>query len=357
MACISTAAHLPASASQLASNLVQLSSQLGQSSTQMTYYQGIQRFVKFVDQVPVPRHLALPLGPSERIPSTLVQLFVVWAKDHYALSTIQNTLSALSSWHVSKGLPPSSQMESEKMIRQVYKAVQRQLGPEGHPRQKKGLSLDLLKKLVDKLYSLVYRTQHLSESLMHLRDLIWVVLSYFGFLRRSEAVALNVVDITLVLATPSHIQVFLRRSKTDPLGRGMQVLLAWCTASGIYIGPLVSLYLQRLQAAQYPASFPLFMGLGLKHQLDCSSPRRVAKDTMSSRLRLHLSELARELPHLQIDHHSYSSHSLRRGAATAAWQAKVPREIVARHGRWHSDAVDFYLVADIELKLTITLAL
>ena len=64
--------------------------------------------------------------------------------------------------------------------------------------------------------------------------------------------------------------------------------------------------------------------------------------------------LAQDHPHLQIDVTSDSAHSLRRGAATAAWQAGVPRQAIARHRQWQSDAVDVYLVADVEFKLTVT---
>ena len=336
---------------------MRFSSQLGQGSTQVTYYHGIQRYIRFTDQLPVARRVALPPEPNLAIPQSLVQLFIVWAKDHYALSTIQNTLSALSSWHVAKGLPPLSQQDSDKQIRQTLKAVQRHLGPAGQTKQKKGISAELLKLLVDKLYGLVYQHQHSPISQMYLRDLVWLVLSYFGFLRRSEAVALNVQDVTINTgnpASPAYVGLFLRRSKTDPLGRGMQVLLAWCSASGICIGQLIALYISRLQFHQYPSHFPLFMILGLDYSLDSTNERRVAQTTLSGRLKIYLSDLAHEHPNLQIDLTSYSAHSLRRGAATSAWQAGVPREIVARHGRWQSDAVDLYLIADVDFKLTVT---
>ena len=55
--------------------------------------------------------------------------------------------------------------------------------------------------------------------MMYLRDLVWLVISYFGFLRRSEAVALNVSDLTIKVDDPAYVGLFLRRSKTDPLAR------------------------------------------------------------------------------------------------------------------------------------------
>ena len=184
-------------------------------------------------------------------------------------------------------------------IWQTVKAVQRQLGPAGHVKQMKGLSIDLFTLVVDKLlYSLFYQNQNTSISMMYLRDLVWVVVSYFGFLRRSEAVALNVSDLTFKVDNPAHVGLFLHRSKADPLGRGIQVLLDW---RGIPIGSLLSHYVSRLQAYCYPAHLPLFMILGLEYRLDCQNGKRGAQATLSGRLRFYLTGLAQDHPHLQID--------------------------------------------------------
>ena len=52
----------------------------------------------------------------------------------------------------------------------------------------------------------------------------------------------------------------------------------------------------------------------------------------------------------------YGSHSLRRGGCTAAMPAKVHLHTTKRHGRWKSDAVDLYMVDDMEAKLNLTRA-
>jgi hypothetical protein len=100
----------------------------------------------------------------------------------------------------------------------------------------------------------------------------------------------------------------------------------------------------------------LFMALGSPSvlNLDCTVPRPLRADTMSGRLQLYLKTLAQIHPELRIDVKRYSAHSLRRGGATAAWLSGVPREVLAVHGRWKSDAVDLYLVADTLHKLRVT---
>jgi hypothetical protein len=50
----------------------------------------------------------------------------------------------------------------------------------------------------------------------------------------------------------------------------------------------------------------------------------------------------------------FASHSLRRGGVSAAWQCEVGRELLKGHGRWSSDAIDLYLQASVETKLTVT---
>jgi hypothetical protein len=77
-------------------------------------------------------------------------------------------------------------------------------------------------------------------------------------------------------------------------------------------------------------------------------------DTMSGRLQGYLQTLSQRYPGLIGDVKKYSAHSLRRGGATAAWLAGVPREVLAVHGRWRSDAADEYLVAGTSQKLLVT---
>jgi hypothetical protein len=50
----------------------------------------------------------------------------------------------------------------------------------------------------------------------------------------------------------------------------------------------------------------------------------------------------------------YSSHSLRRGGATSAFQAGIPGELIQLHGDWSSDAYKRYLHIPLSSKLAVT---
>jgi len=71
-------------------------------------------------------------------------------------------------------------------------------------------------------------------------------------------------------------------------------------------------------------------------------------------LRYFLKAVALENPTLGLDINTFAAHSLRRGGVSAAWQLQVGRELLQGHGRWSSDAIDLYLQAGVETKLTVT---
>ncbi len=54
---------------------------------------------------------------------------------------------------------------------------------------------------------------------------------------------------------------------------------------------------------------------------------------------------------------SFSSHSARRGGATAAAARGVQRRLLMRHGNWRSDAVDIYIDDTLMDRLSVTRAI
>lgn len=279
----------------------------------------------------------------------------MWAKDEFAFNTIQISLSAINDWHRSRKVARDPQ--DLALISSTLKSVQLLLGPLGHADKKLGMSVDLLRRVSKTIGDAYTAADSWLLKLLHLRDFAWLLISFFGFLRRSEAAALLLSDIRFdTIHNPPAVVVHIRKSKTDALSRGVDICLAWSTASGFMIGLYVQLYVTLLVNFGYPKDFPLFMALGSPSvlNLDCTVPRPLRADTMSGRLQLYLKTLAQTHPELRIDVKRFSAHSLRRGGATAAWLSGVPREVLAVHGRWKSDAVDLYLVADTLHKLRVT---
>jgi len=132
---------------KLANELISLSAQSVQATSQSTYYYGLQRFLTFTELAHVPRHTALPTAPGSPIPANFIRLFLVWAKDHYAINSIQITLAAIHDWHRSKQIARDSQEVT--LINSTLKQVRILLGPLGHADQKLGLSVELLRILCD----------------------------------------------------------------------------------------------------------------------------------------------------------------------------------------------------------------
>ena len=204
-----------------------------------------------------------------------MQYFIVWAKKAYHFNTIKSTLSATTAWQRSKGL--GFDVKDHADIKNVMRSVQVQLGSLAQSVQKKGLPLAtlvavvklLLRRHIESLLPPAARTVSLTSdiwingNILLLRDLVWIVLSFYALLRRSEATALSIEDIAIVSplsadAGDPHLSVFIKKSKTDRNAKGVSILLAWSTHSGIPIGPIVQQYLSALSRLGSLPSSPLF---------------------------------------------------------------------------------------------------
>ena len=64
------------------------------------------------------------------------------------------------------------------------------------------------------------------------RDSAWLVLGFFGLLRRSELVALRMSDVVLTGTGTNSFIVRIRHSKTDRQGAGVDVLITGHTCGG-----------------------------------------------------------------------------------------------------------------------------
>lgn len=177
------------------------------------------------------------------------------------------------------------------------------------PRKAQALELDMLRRAL---------TNH-RDDLLGLRDRAMVLLSWFGALRRSDGVPLDVEDVRFVT---EGLVITIRRSKTDQTGAGAEVavpfasdhrlcpvraLRAWLDAAGIATGPIF---------------------------------RGVTRHGRVSPTRLHLGSMTTIIKGIVepagIDPSRLSSHSLRSGFATSASARGKSLEDIMRQGRWKS---------------------
>ena len=163
--------------------------------------------------------------------------------------------------------------------------------------------------------------------------LLWAAscLGYFGFMRAGEftmtdpkeSPAIQSSDVSVDSHTyPSILRIFLRRAKTDPFGKGVYVCVGRTNSSLCPVAAILG-YL----AIRPPGRGPLFI-------FRDGTP--LTRDRFVREVRAALSAA-------HIDHHAYSGHSFRIGAATMAAQAGLPPHLIKMLGRWSSDAYQLYI--------------
>ena len=159
--------------------------------------------------------------------------------------------------------------------------------------------------------------------------LLWAAacLAFFGFMRSGEFTVPNLratpsitaADVELIPpAAPSMIRVFLRRAKTDPFGKGVNIFLGHSLNEICPVTALSNYLTRRPQRGQGP----LFIHEDGSPLLKAQFVKKVKK----------------ALAHQNIDSSKYSGHSFRIGAATTAAAAGVPDHMIKMMGRWESSA-------------------
>ena len=119
------------------------------------------------------------------------------------------------------------------------------------------------------------------------------------------------------------IRVFLRRAKTDPFGKGVNIFLGQSLNEICPVTALSNYLTRRPQRGQGP----LFIHEDGSPLLKAQFVKKVKK----------------ALAHQNIDSSKYSGHSFRIGAATAAAAAGVPDHMIKMMGRWESSAYLLYV--------------
>lgn len=168
---------------------------------------------------------------------------------------------------------------------------------------------------------------------LDLRDFTLFVVSLFGFLRRSEAAALQCADVTFF---DTHVELCIRKSKTS-LENATVVLSKRADA-------LCPVFWLRKYLSRLPAQASALFVAVRRGKL---STLPISKNVVSSQLKEWLSLAG-------IDASLVSGHSLRRGGATAAAIAGVPDSLIKMHGRWKSNAYLLYVIPSLDKKLEVS---
>jgi integrase len=244
-----------------------------------------------------------------------VALYLTARAEMHKVSTIEQDLCAISAAHQAAGLLSP---RSATVVREVRSGIRRRLGVA--PKVKAPLLAEELKRVVSAL----------PGTLVGIRDRALLLLGFAAALRRSELVGLEVRDLEW---TEDGLKLLLRRSKTDPEGRGrpigvphgketcpVEAVKTWLEGAGITEGYL-------------------FRGV--------SRHGRVGESALSGRSVARVVKRAALLAGLEAS--SYAGHSLRAGLATsAARRGKSERAIMNQTGHRSAAMLRRY-IRDAEL--------
>ena len=235
----------------------------------------------------------------------LVAMYVVRrADDGLTVSSIRVALAAIRTAHQLAGVAldlsqPRFRMTLEGVVRSRGVRPTRQAAP---------AVPDVLAKMLGALPA--------PESPLGIRNRAMLLLGFGAALRRSELVGLRLGDVEKVAGR--GLTVLVRRSKTDPHGKGQRVAI-WGNPLDPRTCPAASLErwlalrerapdFAQCFSAEARAALPLFCGL--------SKAGRLAGTALSDKAVARLVKSAAAAAGLEAE--KYSGHSLRAGLATAA---------------------------------------
>ncbi|MFI6290055.1 integrase [Nonomuraea sp. NPDC050790] len=280
---------------------------LADSSPANTRRAYTRQWTQFTEWCAQPGAIRIPLPAT---PQTYADYVSHLADTGYAPSTIEQAMGAIRSCHTAAGYEGRPESRAALLVLRQYK---RQRAENGQNQQKEAppVTVPILQAMVDSCPQ---------DTLIGIRDRLVLVLGLALMGRRSELVALNRPDVTVV---PDGLEVALRTSKTDkdslgtiiaiprgshPLTDPVSALLAWTDAidaAGHHDGRL----LRRLYVHDT---------IGTK----------LGGDSINEIVRA--AAIRADVPRAD----EYTAHSLRAGGATIAYAAGVPISIIAKHGRW-----------------------
>ncbi|MGI4807390.1 MAG: site-specific integrase [Janthinobacterium lividum] len=174
------------------------------------------------------------LDPIPAAPETVAAFIADQANAGFRASTLGRRVAAIAYAHALAGLEPPT---SSKAVRVVLGGARRKIGT--RPTQKAPATAERIATMLTSL----------PDTLTGKRDGALLALGFAGAFRRSELIALEVVDLTF---EAEGLRVHIRHSKTDQEGRGQEIAIPrgiklrpvtavqdWMKAAGLKEGPLL----------------------------------------------------------------------------------------------------------------------
>lgn len=241
-----------------------------------------------------------------RIPATpeMVAQYLANLAGTYKVSTLRRRLASISHAHLAAR--HQNPVRSE-LVRRTLRGIMRVHGVAA--KQARPLSLELLRAIA--------KPRHDVSLLRDLRDRALLLLGFAGGFRRSELVALRPVDVEL---TSEGAVTTIRRSKTDPHGKGRTVAIPTGRGGLCAVRTLIQ-WMQMLQRIDPEgAGKPIFRCIDRHGNVGSWLTAASVGSLMRQRLSL-----------CGLETNGFTAHSLRAGLVTAAATAGVPTWAIQRH--------------------------
>ena len=227
-----------------------------------------------------------------------------------SFSSLDSAIAAIEKTHEQRGLSISGDLN---LYRRVRRGIRRTHKEKQSVRQAKALSVEELSATV----------KGMGSTLKELRDKALLTISFFGALRRSEAVAL---DIEQVEVSGKGLTITLLQSKTSD------------TAVRVYLAPVCDKSICPVRAFKAwineagISSGPLFRPIGKGGKLKAE---RLSGHAVATIMKERFGS-------------EYSGHSLRRGLATSAAETGTPITKIKAHTRHKSADMVLRYIEQVE---------
>lgn len=254
---------------------------------------------------------ALPADPA------VVALYLTEGADRLKPATLTRRAAAISVRHDAAGFPSPTQ---DPRVRAILRGIRRTHGTA--PAQATPAGIGEVRRMV----------AHLPATTAGTRDAAVLLLGFAGAFRRSELVALNWGDLS---SRDEGLEVTIRRSKTDPEGRGRRVAIPFGTDTTTCPVRAVNRWREKLSDGNDGLlRGPVFRGVS---RYDSVGPSRLSAAAVNLIIK-------RAATRAGLDATQYSGHSLRAGfATTAALNGASERQIANQTGHRSLETLRGYI--------------
>ena len=320
-----------------------------EDTTIASYRWGIEQVVLWGAQAHnLSRDQVLPPQSGQSMTPRLLGGFLRWGATRWSVGTLRAVEAGIAHWHRdNKATNPLDSGEGNLWRKGAAKLAARRDGARS-VRRAPGLPITIFRALLAWLRQQEDTRPHYRER--YQRDAAWTVLGFCGLLRRSELGALRVQDVQV---TTAGVQIYIHKSKNSQL-IGVWIVLPALTSSGTTIQKIVTRWLSSRHAlsggaaAQDAPFFTAWRRGGAPPARGHMTADGLAPHTKGQALvemfQTYLKEMVADntLQGPEADQ-PFTGHSLRRGGATALYNAGWTAEEIMAHGRWTSDAYRIYL--------------